>query len=327
MWNFISPVSLIRYLVVWRVNSPLVQLPRYLPAELSRVLGALIAQRLPTQPAHAWRPALAAWSQADTPTYQVSWPIESALLAYPSKRAYGPGEVMLWELKLLGDSAEHGLFLELILPAMEEAAATTDPRWHRPYSLWGRFDISAVYAARGARWEPVVSEGRVNLEYRPSPSQWADGLTFSPNPERRFRSLIWITPVDLGQLPDAPHPHRRRVPSSHAPTFHGILDALMERMALFLPGKRAAQPTGAPRGWALLSPAEQTALWLVLEQTRPSLFQQHALEPPPRDWPGRWIGTQSFEAIPTPLLPYLQLASILHIGKQTHFGCGTFRLE
>ncbi len=330
MWDFISPVNLIRYLLVWRVNSSLVQLPRCLPTALSQVVGTMIANRLPTQRARAWRKALG--EQGD------SWPIEAVLFTYPGKRTYGPGETILWELKLLGDSADHGLFLELILPALEEAASTTDPQWHHSNSLWGRFDIQAVYAARGARWEPVVSEGRLDLSYRASPTQWAEGLTFGLDLNRHFRRLTWITPVDFGWpilefgLLDAGSNPKSKIcsersesiqnPKSEEPTFQDVLNALMDRMALFLPGKkRTAQDV-----WARLSSDEQTAISLALQQAKPVTSPPQALEPAPKEWPGRWIGTQTFTIIPAHLLPYLELASILHIGKWTHFGCGTFML-
>ena len=205
MWDFISPINLIRYLIVWRVNGSLIQLPRYLPLALSQVLGTLIAERLPTQQTREWRKVLEAWeraAQTDTKSSKktipdVAWPIKSVLFAYPNKRAFGQGEVILWELKLIGDSADHGVFLERILPAMEQAATTTDARWFHHNGLWGRFDIQAVYASRGARWEPVVSDGKLNLDYRATPNQWADGLTFSADAERRFRRLTWITPFDF----------------------------------------------------------------------------------------------------------------------------------
>ncbi len=325
MWNFISPVNLIRYLIVWRVTSPLVHLPRYFPLELSQTLGTLIVRRLPTPQAREWRDALTAWEDAaaarspdrqtekkkfeehNAPTLP-SWPLESVLFAYPAKRSYGEGETILWELKLLGDSAEHGLFLETILPAMEYATTLTDERWHRAYSVWGRFEIPAIYAARGARWEPVVSAGRLLSEQRVTPSQWAEGLSFAPQKPRPFHRLTWLTPFDLNEVP----------------TLQTLVDALMERMTLFLPGKRA-QPSDV---WALLTPDEQTAIWLALEQAHPpaGTLQRHTLEPSPRGFPGRWIGTQTFWTIPAALVPYLELASILHIGKQTHFGCGTFQL-
>lgn len=319
MWDFIRPVNLIRYLVIWRVNSSLVHLPRCLSTALSQVMGTMIANRLPTQHVRAWHKALEVWN-ADSrpptthgrPVLDAAWPIEAVLFAYPGKRTYGQGEVILWELKLLANSADHGLFLELIVPAMEEAASTADPRWHRPRSLWGRFDIHAVYAARGADWEPVVSDGRLDVRYRLSPTQWAEGLTFGLDFDRRYRRLTWITPVDLGEE------------SEEGPTLQGILNALMDRMTLFLPGKHRGER--AKDVWAVLSPEEQTAISLALEEAKPLAPRRRALKPAPREWPGRWIGTQTFTTIPQPLLPYLELASILHIGRHTHFGCGTFTL-
>ncbi|MCX7707996.1 MAG: hypothetical protein N2204_08325 [Anaerolineae bacterium] len=51
------------------------------------------------------------------------------------------------------------------------------------------------------------------------------------------------------------------------------------------------------------------------------------LAPASKGWPGRWAGGQIFQRIPRRLLPYLELAAILHIGRYTHFGCGTFLLS
>ena len=194
MSPFTRHLDLIRYLMVWRVNRSLVQLPRCLSLELSRGLGALIARRLPTREAHQWQQVEAAWESAAESASrgrrsrgaspELAWPIETVLFPYPRKRVYGPGEVVLWELKLLADSADHGLFLEWVLPAMEEASTTADPRWHQPRSLWGRFDIQGVYAARGLRWEPVVEDGRLDLQCRVTSTQWREGLTFGQDAER-----------------------------------------------------------------------------------------------------------------------------------------------
>jgi hypothetical protein len=336
MWDFISPINLIRYLIVWRVNGTLVQLPRYLPTALSQTLGALIAERLPAPRPREWRKALEAWASAP-PTelksskpqiLDVAWPLESVLFAYPSKRAFGQGEVILWELKLIGDSADHGIFLELILPAMEQAATTTDARWFYHNGLWGRFDIQAVYASRGARWEPVVSDGKLDLNYRVTPNQWADGLTFGADAESRLSKLTWITPCDFrSQISDfglGSDNSKSEIqnPKSSAPTLRDILDALMERMALFLPGKQRA----AAEVWAALPAEEQTQLPRALEQAQSAARHRQQLAAPPREWPGRWIGTQVFDDVPPMLIPYLELASILHVGRQTHWGCGTFRL-
>ena len=216
MCSYPNSVNLIRYLLVWKVNSSLVQLPGCLSAELSSVLGEIIAKRLPTDEARHWRRTLAPWNEyydgisrkgKNSPIVipEVSWPIDAILFAYPGKRTYGRGELILWELKLIGESADHGFFLEAILPAMEEAGYTSDPKWNRPNRLWGRFDIHSVYVARGSNWEPLVTDGRLDLRYNASPIQWAEGLTFGLESGNRFSHptrLTWLTPFDLEESSD-----------------------------------------------------------------------------------------------------------------------------
>lgn len=343
MWPFIKPINLIRYLVVWRVNRSLVRLPRCTPAELSLVLGAIIANRLPTREARPWRKTLAPWDEYQgkalnlprgnvpnnsqpklTTIPDVSWPIETVLFAYPGKMSYGQGEVILWELKLMGDKADHGFFLEFILPAMEEAGSTSDPQWYHQHSPWGRFDIDTVYVARGAHWEPLVRGGQLDLRYHPTPTQWAEGLTFGLSSERTFNQLTWLTPFDLAETltgaDSASRPSSKKIPAYEVPTLQSILEALLARMACLLPGKYNT-PGDV---WNILSPEEQSALFEAIGRADDIRLRRHDLGPTPKYWPGRWIGRQTFSAIPPLLLPYLELASILHIGKQTHFGCGTF---
>jgi hypothetical protein len=345
MWPFISPISLIRYLVVWRVNASLVWVPRYLAAEISQVLGTLIANRLPTQEAYRWRKTLAAWDEANKDKEKPEipevfpdtlWPIESVVFVYPGKPSYGPGERILWEFKLLGASADHGRFLEVILPAMEEASTTADPRWQRQNGLWGKFDIDSIYVARGNRWEPFVRTGQLDLRYRATPEQWAEGLMFAPPAGRIFDRLTWLTPFDLSAPPPpAPlveeskprRPRRadrrlKRIPTKQAPTLPRILEALAARLCVFLPGKYHTTADV----WNSLSAEEQAALQAALEQAAIIPLHHQGFSPAPKHGPGRWIGTQTFPSIPSPIIPYLELASILHLGQQTHFGCGTFSI-
>lgn len=337
MWPFITPLNLIRYLIVWRINNSMVMLPRCLPAALSPVLGTIIAERLPTRDAQAWRKALAPWNDETIANAQrvigaeslpnAAWPIESVLFAAPGKTAYGEGELVMWELKLLGSQADHSLFLELILPAMEEAAVTSDTRWKQTHSIWGRFDIQSVFVARGAVWEPIVSNGRLNLDYRATAIQWADGLTFGQTAEQKpLRKLSWVTPVDLERWsPDAKEkmPKRSGRGKSRQPTTIALLNSLLARMGQLLPGKQHTTDAAL----ALLSEEEQTDLWQGLSSLG-FYDRSHRAEPLPKGWPGGWLGSQTFaEPFPLKLLPFLELASILHVGEQTHFGCGTFMLD
>jgi len=195
MWTFLNPFNLIRYLVVLRVNAPQVRLPRWLAGELSWALGGAIARRLPSSQAQAWSKATLPWeayNQADAqkrrmlPFPEAAWPVESVLLAYPGKLTYGEGESILFEIKLFKDAADHNFFLEVILPTLEEVGyAAAGTPWRSATSLWGHYDVSAVYVARGALWEPLVSQGRLDLGYRATPAQWAEGLSFE-SPEALY---------------------------------------------------------------------------------------------------------------------------------------------
>ena len=342
MWSSLnsikSQIHVIRYLIVLRINSTLVHLPGCPSVELSRVLGAIIAERLPTKEGRSWQKALEAWKEYPLETSvrpqknrrrrgiprlipEVSWPIESVLFVYPGKRTYGQGELILWELKLLGESADHGLFLEVLLPAIEEAGYTSNSRWRRPNKLWGRFDIHAVYVARGSRWEPLVSEGKLDLRYRATPLQWVEGVACDVTSVQRLGEsphLRWLTPFDFDTAMAGNSPPKRpnKTPSSdEIPTLRDILEALLSRLSSLM-----KVPDDL---WSRLDPEEQSALRKILERSNLGL---HNLKPAPKHWPGRWIGTQVFSSISSPILPYLELASIVHIGKQTHFGCGTFVL-
>ncbi len=58
------------------------------------------------------------------------------------------------------------------------------------------------------------------------------------------------------------------------------------------------------------------------QANRISLLQHDITKAPP-ELPGRWIGSETFAAsMPDAIIPYLELASMLHVGKYTHYGCG-----
>jgi hypothetical protein len=259
------------------------------------------------------------------------WPIEAVFFPYPVKQTYGLGEPILWELKLMGEAADHGFFLERILPALE-TTATHPPEGMQTKStaFWGHYQIHAIYAARGARWEPFVEEGELDFDHYPTPVQWREGLELGAqkNYTRSRRLLVWLTPFDLGPKPYVPPRHgrrRKKIPRSDVPTVEDLIQALMVRVAHLLPDKYAT-PEDA---WALIPEEEQDHIREAIARLRQrSKSQNYQIQKPPSGCFGQWHGTQKLaEPIPETLLPYLELASILHVGHHTHFGCGTFILR
>jgi len=338
MQNFVNSIKLVRYLIVWRVNTSMVRIQGCLATEISQILGNIIANRLATKEASPWQKTLAAWNGEETVARpkrtdkqklvlpEEPWPIEAVLFVYPGKIIYGQGENILWELELFGDSANHGLFLELILPAMEEAGYTSDTKWKKRYNLWGKFDTYAVYVAKGLNWEPLVQKGRLDLHYHPNPKQWADGLPLESN--RVLNAIRWLSPFNLTKAlcseKDFGFEESHNIATNKdIPTLPDILRAFIFRVNQLIPKKRK---TGG-NIWEILSEEERSALQAAMEKACESSVISHRFNPPPRDYPGHWIGIQQFSSIHSSILPYLGLASILHIGKQTHFGCGTFVLE
>lgn len=330
MWSFLNSINVLRYLCVWRVNRALVRMPAYFAGELSQTLGAIIAERLPTTEARTWDKALnppppIPGMLPHQPTPDPAWPVESTLFVYPGKRMVGPGELILWELKLMGPRADHSFFLEVVLPAMEAAGNTKDPRWYKSNGVWGRFDVHAVYTARGTQWEPVVSDGRLDTGYRPLPTQWAEGLTFAAADDRIYRQLTWFTPVDLRDAAAGKTPQKAADDASTdppIPTLPSMLDALLRRLARLLPGKY----TTPGDVWNLMSPDEQASLWEAVAQADHAKLRHAVAGSLAKGQPPGWLGEQQFTAIHPLLYPYLDLASILHIGRQTHLGYGTFGL-
>lgn len=318
MWPFIESIQLIRYLIVCRVNRSLVRLSATPGAEFSHVLGAIIAERLPTTEAAAWQKIISNRDQELTTSLDpssVAWPVDSVLFVYPVKAHYGQDELILWELELLGTCADHSFFLEVILPAIEQASTTADPRWHKSTRLWGRFDIQAIYVATGPRWEPVVSQGQLDLRRRVTPAQWSEELEWATDPEHIYNRLTWVTPFDLRSTGDK---HRPAVPM-----LIDLLEALIDRMRVFIPGKY----TTSQNVLNALPEAERAALQQAIDQVRDIPLRSHDLEQAYRRWPEFMHGRQKFALIPHTVVRYLELASILHIGRQTHIGFGTFQIQ
>lgn len=339
MSSFLNRLNLIRYLIVWRVNSSMVYFPRYLSIDISMVIGSIIARRLPTKEVTPWRKALeplvAAFINKDknqpaqrSKLFDVCWPIDSAIFVYPDKKTFGRDELIFWELKLFGEHADHGLFLEVILPAMEEASYTADTQWNRRNRLWGHFDIQSVSVARGHRWEPVVNDGKLDLRYRANPSQWLEELSLKPKTAQKFKNLNWVAPFDLSEAPIFDLKEfglavdKKILKNIKAPTLSMILISLISRLSQLILTK-SAHPAKIS---SIMNTEDQATLQEALDQVLGISVIKNNIEKVSPSYPGKWFGTQQFSTIPESVIPYLELASILHIGKQTHFGCGTFEI-
>lgn len=337
MLSCLNQINMIRYLIVWRVNSSLTYFPRYFSLDISQILGTIISRRLPTGEKRKWEKSLAPLNDfinefaknrkvnLSSKIPQSAWPINSILFVYPMKRTYGKDELIFWELKLLGEHADHGLFLEVILPAMEEASFTSVQEWNRRNRIWGHFDIQHIYTARGEKWEPIVTDGKLNLRSRVHPSQWLEGLTFSPIPRRKFKILNWITPSDLNEnltsfyalnLPD----EKENMKFGKTPLLSFILHSLIQRInhLLYEPSKGCTEVN------EILNSSDRAAFLHAFQQSLQIKITKNNLKKAHSNYPGKIIGTQEFSYIPREIIPYLDIASILHLGSKTHFGCGTF---
>jgi hypothetical protein len=134
-----------------------------------------------------------------------------------------------------------------------------------------------------------------------------------------FHYLTWLTPFEFAQTQE------KVLTGTTNPTLRDLLDALMIRMTFFLPGRPDVQKF--PEVLARIPSEEQKRIeWSLRQEESQPLIQQETLRASPKEWPGHKIGMQVFQEIQSPLLPYLELASILHIGEHTHLGCGTFVL-
>lgn len=375
-----SCIDLLRYMLVLRMDKSLVVTPPALSVEMSYLLSTMIADRLPTSQIKPWRKLLEAWQQANPDLTRqqgkrsllsppdAQCPIAMTILPHDLKKCYGLNEVLLCELKLFGRDASHELFLELLLPVLEQAGICPDSRWRRRNSLWGHCHLDSVWVAQGRHWEPLVEDGRIDFSRRPDSRQWARGLELGMHSLGRDpKHLVWFTPFALPHLSAM---QRVRLPRKFAPDLSALLQALADRLESLHPGctahspdmqeptgeeqmahageddasppqpnapvKELVQPSsaregarGSARGSALAS-ARGNVLASVLADAQATAAQTTMdathVHAPPRSRPGHIWGKQIFSTLPHCLLADLELASILHIGGLTHFGCGTFQL-
>lgn len=319
-------IKVLRYLCVWRVNSSLARMPTRFNLDLTHILAQLITDKLSTRLARPWKKLLSAYEQSRTDgTFtEKLWPLDVAISAYPTKSTFNQGEVICFEIKLFGEEASHDTFLELILPAMEDAGLRRDGRWYYKNGLWGHFDIDAVYVCKGDTWQPLVIDGELDLHYKPTPWQWADTHTeriTQKVQQQTYKHLHWLTSFDLSLSDET---LLASVEEPWGRSLRRVIEAMIARMDYLLEISKNSELSI----WDFFEKHEVDELEYSLNRSDEIIHGRHDIAPARRDIPGQWQGIQHFpEAIPAFFVPYLDVASILHIGRFTQYGCGSFILK
>lgn len=320
-----------RYLFVFRVRGQVVRFRIPAPGDIVYTLGLHIAARLPPKQAKSWREALAGneveafqkMHQSSIRLKENPWPIHAAVMVYPAKAFYGKDDLIFWELKLMGDHADHSFFLEVILPALETLSQKPLLSYKNRFSPWGKFDIQSVYTARGHEWVPLASDGRLDLRRRCSTQSWCKGMLFYHRLRFIMTNLQWMTPVCLARLEDDEEDR-----SFFSPTEIGnlprLLEAWLSRASRLILGrwgtseKLLADMDGGVRDdWQAAMDAAARVPLVRTEMKQNLNYGRHVYEGE------HWYGAR----IPDILMPHLALASIFHVGRLTHYGCGSFGLS
>ena len=314
-------VQILRYLFVLRVNCSLIETLKQPEQEIVHLLAALIAENMGGADGKAWKKAarrLANGSVAvsvDTVPLPgpPPWPVDAVVLAENPGTRLGLDEHFLFELTLFGDRIGHHFILEYLLPALEQAGYSR-MEGQAKFGLWGNYEVVGLFCAHGADWEPVIDEGLLSSEYFPAPDQWARDFMMS-GAGKMFTRLDWIRPL----APDAAMPE-------NGPDMPWLLAALERRMtALKLLNRGSATDMDAlVQG---IPGMEKTSWQQAVDAAQAMPAPVSVLRPVEKKHPAKAvIGRQYFSAIPPVVLPWLELASLLHLGLHTNYGYGGFSL-
>ncbi|GAB4495055.1 MAG: hypothetical protein OHK0052_01620 [Anaerolineales bacterium] len=309
MWSIQPEIPLLRYLIALRINNSWVRLPESnaLALEFSQGIGEQLLNLLPLHERRPWErillpkndPAFLAMPQPD----EMRWHVDTIFHLYPHSKRHGFGDYLFMEVKLLGERASHEFFITYLLPAFEVLGSKRQ-RSDR-YVLWGHYDISHIWVAHGRTWQPIVEDSKLNLKLRPTTAQWAQNLPTRPTDLPTYSQIIWHTAYKFEQI--------------QIPMLNDLLNQLLERLVNLLPNVENINQL-----WQKLTVEEQTDLLFALRESEKIRLTHHKIT---RDRKTQICsGWQQFETIPAALLPYLELAAILHLGKDTHYGLGTFHL-
>lgn len=315
-------IKTLRYFIALRINSNYVRIRKDFSTDALYVIGSIIAENLPTRHARRWKKNISDFSsKIKKEGYLVNsiWPIESSLVSYLTKVIYTEGDIIFFELKLFGEDADHNYFLEVILPAIEDAGYKKDRIWFKDYSLWGNYDLMHIYIADGFDWVSLAEDGEINLKYSPTPWQWINTETqerFKKIANKNYSRIQWINGFGLGLDKDINQDQYR--------SLYYIINAVFERLNNLL----EISNRNSLSIWDFLNFEQTNQLKEALDNSKSIIHGRHDLSVVSGKTPGRWIGSQCFlQQISKIFIPYLNLASILHIGENINYGTGTFILK
>uniref|UniRef100_UPI004057BEE8 hypothetical protein n=1 Tax=Candidatus Electrothrix sp. TaxID=2170559 RepID=UPI004057BEE8 len=313
-------IQILRYLFVLRINRSLIETLKQPDQEILHNLAALIAENMGGADGKAWKKAARRLANASVDVSLDAvplagpppWPIDAVLLAENPGTRLCLNELFFFELTVLSDRIGHHFILEYLLPALEQAGYSRMEKQPK-FGLWGNYEIVGLFCAHGADWEPVIDEGQLSSDYFPKPDQWARDFMMNGT-GKIFTRLDWIRPL----APDAAMPE-------NGPDMPWLLAALERRMtALKLLNKGSADMDTLVQG----IPGMEKASWQeAVDAAQAMPAPVSVLRPVEKEHPAKAvIGRQHFSAIPPVVLPWLELASILHLGLHTHYGYGGFSL-
>lgn len=309
-----TPLKLIRYLIELRMNRGLVWLFRDRERELARRWGERMAAQMPIVQARPWRKALARRGEDGS----AIWPVEAALRFQSAKRSFGRGEPLFVEVKLFGDAADHGFFMETMLPALERLGCEPETAAEKSVAnpLWGHFEIRSVYSARGHGWKPLIRDGRIDLRFKVNAGQWEQGLRSTEYRSEPATRLAWLTPYrsgDAGKNGTEPPP----------PSLRELVEETARRLGRILHGRWTD-----PREFVGKMDADCARRWNRALEAASAIRQGTPRQIPVRPSGGpAFFGEQRFEPeIPPELFSVLALGHLVQLGQGTLYGNGLFRL-
>ena len=321
-----TPLNLIRYLIELRINRGLAWLSNAPEKELSWRWGMAMAEQMAITQARQWKKALApGWKEE---TASPAWPVEAVLLLHTSKRTLGLDERFFLELKLLGDGADHGFFMETMLPALEILGSEPTAgggKANQPNALYGHFEIRSVRSAKGHGWKPLIRDGRLDLRFKVHGAQWEKGFRMAEYRPEPVHQLVWRTPFDF---PDPPSPASlkpaaKRKVKRQPPGLPEFLEGTADRLGRIYHGSYAGSREFVDR-----MDAECAAKWHeAMEMAAKPRIKRYRLKKTSGATGPALIGFQTFTpAIPPELFPFLTLGHLIHLGRGTLYGQGLFGL-